>query len=87
MYLFIINFIKFEPFEIGKDYLRYFKDELLGDDWVWSLLSRHKSAVSQKVSWNISSNEAEVSPEDIAKFFEEISVTLDGIQSNIFNYD
>lgn len=59
-----------------------------GVDWPYSLLTRHKDEVSQKVAANIKTAGPNVSRETIINYVDHLKESLKGIStSNIFNYD
>lgn len=65
-----------------------FKFNMPGNDWVQSLLERHKRDISQKVTTNIKRTRANVSRDCIREYFHNLRETLQDIpDSNIFNYD
>ena len=70
----------------GKSYAR-FKDNMPGDDWVRSSLSRHED-LTQRITQNIQISRAEVNEDVINNFFDNLEESLEGIPaSNIWNYD
>ena len=70
----------------GKSYAR-FKDNMPGDDWVRSFLSRHED-LTQRITQNIKISRAEVNEDVINNFFDNLEESLEGIPaSNIWNYD
>ena len=65
-----------------------FKNNIPGQDWVYSLIKRHKASLTQRLAANINRARASVSPEVIRKYFENLQTsTHDVPPSNMFNYD
>ena len=64
-----------------------FKNNMPGDDWVRSFLSRH-TELTQRITQNIKLARAEVSEETINQYFDNLEESLQGVPpSNIWNYD
>ncbi|GFO16285.1 tigger transposable element-derived protein 6 [Plakobranchus ocellatus] len=63
-----------------------FKDNFPGPDWVKSFLARHDDNVSLRKCQNIKRSRAQVEPEDLDKYFNNLCKTLHGIPpENILN--
>ncbi len=63
-----------------------FKNNTPGIDWVNSFIKCNN--LSKRVSQHIKSVRAEVSPEDINAYFDNLEVSLDGVEPEcIINYD
>lgn len=59
---------------------------MLGNDWVHTLIKRHKNEIGQKIATNIKKSRA--IRETIVSYFENLRDTLANVPSNkIFNYD
>lgn len=65
-----------------------FKENLPGDDWISSFLSRNKGTLSTRLSQNIKRNRAKVSPTIINEYFDKLDTTVRDVPpENIINYD
>lgn len=63
-----------------------FSNNMPGKDWASSFIKRHR--LSNRVCQNISRKRASVSVEDVEKFFNNLSESLEGVPpENIVNYD
>ena len=60
----------------GKSYAR-FKDNMPGDDWVRSFLSRHED-LTQRITQNIKISRAEVNEDVINNFFDNLEESYRG---------
>lgn len=68
--------------------VKKFKNNLPGKDWVLSFLKRHRKELSARISNNIKRARASVSTDMINQYFDNLEVTLSGVQPNsIINYD
>lgn len=68
--------------------IRIFNENMPGKDWVYSLIQRHKTEVTQRLAANIKRTRADVSRDTIIEYFRNLRVTLSDIPpNNIFNYD
>jgi hypothetical protein len=65
-----------------------FPNNLPGRDWVTSFLKRHKNEIKVRIADNLSRARAELSPDDVKKFFTNLGKELEGVPpTNIINYD
>lgn len=65
-----------------------FSNNLPGPDWVYSLLKRHKTELTQRLAANIKRARADVSRDVLNKYFDNLQETIEGIPaSHVFNYD
>lgn len=65
-----------------------FKNKIPGEAWVQGFLARHADELSVRTTQNISKARAEKGPQEIASYFENISITLKDIPAtNIINFD
>lgn len=59
-----------------------------GSDWIRAFLSRHKNDLTVRSCENVKRTRVAVSYESIEQYFNELSLTLDGVDSDvIINYD
>ncbi|XP_044750640.1 uncharacterized protein LOC123310976 [Coccinella septempunctata] len=65
-----------------------FNENIPGPDWLNNLLKRHRGVVGKRLASNIKKSRAEVSPDSIKKYFENLGKTIENVPAeNIFNYD
>ncbi|KAE9542276.1 hypothetical protein AGLY_003403 [Aphis glycines] len=65
-----------------------FSNNLPGRDWAQSMLNRHNNLACQRVATNIARNRAEVSPEIISEYFDNLQKVIENVSAqNIYNYD
>lgn len=65
-----------------------FKNNLPGNDWAKGFLQRHRARLSERMGNNIKRSRAAVSAQMMSDFFNELSITLEGVSPEaIFNYD
>lgn len=65
-----------------------FSNNLPGRDWAQSMLNRYNNLVCQSVATNIARNRAEVSPEIISEYFDNLQKVIENVPAqNIYNYD
>ncbi|CAH1959591.1 unnamed protein product [Acanthoscelides obtectus] len=65
-----------------------FRNNLPGNDWVYSMLQRYSNDIVKKVAANIKRSRASVTRQTIQDYFNNLRLTLDNIPpSNVFNYD
>lgn len=65
-----------------------FADNLPGLEWAKSFMNRHRNSLSERLSQNIKLSRAEVGPETIRSFFDNLKKEIEGVPpSNIVNYD
>jgi len=58
-----------------------------GRDWTTSFIKRHKT-LSSKLADNIKRSRAQISRDDLAKYFEELKITMSDVPpENVVNYD
>jgi len=70
----------------GKD--TRFKNNFPGSDWAKGFLKRHAARLRERMSNNIKRSRAAVSAQVMTDFFNELSITLEGVSPGaIFNYD
>lgn len=63
-----------------------FKNNCPGVDWVNSFVKRH--ALTQRLADNVKAARAEISRDDVNKYFDKLEQSLAGIPGeNIYNYD
>lgn len=68
--------------------VKKFKNNLPGEDWVISFLTRHKEQLSSRMSQNIKRARAGVSAQTINDYFDNLEETLSGVEPcSIVNYD
>lgn len=64
-----------------------FKKNLPGEEWGRAFMKRHPE-LSRRFAENIKRSRATVTPTEITKYFEELKVSLEGVEpENIVNYD
>ncbi len=64
-----------------------FADNLPGEEWGRSFMKRHRE-LSDRFAENIKRSRAEVTPEELTRYFDELKITLDSVdKSCIVNYD
>ncbi|KAF2896910.1 hypothetical protein ILUMI_09265 [Ignelater luminosus] len=65
-----------------------FKNNLPGYDWVKAFISKHKDTLIHRLCQNLSRSRARVDSEIINKYFDEVELTLNGVEPHlIINYD
>ncbi|XP_025192477.1 uncharacterized protein LOC112592588, partial [Melanaphis sacchari] len=65
-----------------------FSKNLPGIDWARSLLKRYNNIVCQRVATNIARCRAEVSPQCISEYFDNLQQVIEHVPpQNIYNYD
>jgi hypothetical protein len=68
--------------------VRKFPNNLPGKDWVQSFLHRQHEIISPRMCRNICRKRAEITPDNVGAYFDNLTVTLAGVPpSNIINYD
>lgn len=71
----------------GRIELRFNKNTP-GSDWIRAYLSRHKNDLTVRLCENVKRARVAVSYESIEQYFNELSLTLEGVDSDvIINYD
>jgi len=65
-----------------------FSKNLPGADWARIILKRYNNIVCQRVATNIARCRAEVSPQYISEYFDNLQQVLEHVPpQNIYNYD
>ncbi|KAF2890218.1 hypothetical protein ILUMI_15955 [Ignelater luminosus] len=65
-----------------------FKNNLPGYDWVKAFIRKHKDTLIHRLYQNLSRSRARVDSEMINKYFDEVGITLIGVEPHlIINYD
>ena len=65
-----------------------FSGNMPGKDWAKSFLKRHSTALSERISQNITVSRASVGHDTIMSYFSNLKTEIDGVLlSNIVNYD
>ena len=65
-----------------------FVENLPGNDWAEGFLKRHKEEISVRSANNIKRARAEVGPDVIRKYFQNLASSIENVApSHIFNYD
>ena len=63
-----------------------FRNNLPGQDWLKCFMKRHK--LTQRLADNVRNNRAEISPQTVNKYFDELSISMEGVApENVYNYD
>lgn len=68
--------------------VKCFKDNMPGYTWGLNFCRRHKANLSLRITQNIKTARAKITPEILTSFYTNLKTTLDGVPpENIINYD